>query len=269
MRDAGIFLDFARDLVREAGERIFSDAAAQSLVSDTPEKGPLVKGDLAAHALVRERIAEKFPAHALISEESDAREFLPHTWVCDPICGTYNYLRGIPYFAVSVSYLLDGEIQLAAVYNPASRELFHAVKGEGSYLNGKRIQASAVMNLSDAVVDFNVNFSSVSERALGKRLFTFLSPPTTARLRLTESANLDLAYVACGRYDAYLHPSDKIWDKTAGKLLVEEAGGYVTDFGEKDHFTLLGEGVIAANGALLRPLKEAVSGLFTDNEKEL
>ena len=263
MPDSSALLDFAKNLAREAGERILSDVKERVAVSDTAEKGPLAKGDLAAHEIVLEKINGKFPDHTLISEEGETRQKLGrHTWICDPICGTYNYLRGIPYFAIGLSYLIDEEIQICVIYNPVSRELFHAVKGGGSYLNNQKIRVSPENNLRDAVVDFNVNFSSPLDQEKGKTLFSLLCPPVVARLRLTESANLDLAYVACGRYDAYLHPSDKIWDKTAGKLLIEEAGGIVMDFSKEDRFSLFEQGVIATNEALMKPLKLAISGMF-------
>lgn len=263
MDDSVAFLDFAKTLSRKAGGQILSDMKEGVLLSDTLGKGPLAKGDLAVHELVRENIKKTFPNHSLISEEGTSEQELSHhTWVCDPICGTYNFLRSIPYFAVSLSLLRDGEIVLSVIYNPVSHELFHAVRGEGSYLNDQQIRVSKRKHLSEAVVNVNVNFSFTEDQEKGRKLFSLLCPPSVARLRITESANLDLAYVACGRYDAYLHPSDKIWDRTAGKLLVEEAGGTVLDFSRENRFTLSAVGVIATNGDLMEPLKRAIDDIF-------
>ena len=262
MQHDSVLLNFAKNLVREVGERIFSESEKRFILSDSIEKGMLTTGDLKSHEMIYERIKERFPDHTFFSEEGERKQILHHTWICDPICGTYNYIRGIPYFAIGLSYLLDGRIRFSIVYNPVSRELFHAVKGEGSYLNDLKIRVSSVSKLSEGLVGFNVNFYSSFDQERGKNLFSLLCPPIVARLRLNESANLDLAYVACGRYDAYLHPSDKTWDKTAGKLLVEEAGGKVFDFSKEDCFTLLGNGVIATNGELMAPLKVAVSEIL-------
>lgn len=257
-------LNFAKKLVREAGDASLFGDNGRSVLSETVTRGPLTIGDLKLHELIQRKIKERFPDHTFFSEEGERKQILHHTWICDPICGTYNYIRGIPYFAIGLSYLLDGRIRFSIVYNPVSRELFHAVKGEGSYLNDLKIRVSSVTKLSEGLVDFNVNFYSSFDQERGKKLFSLLCPPIVARLRLTESANLSLAYVACGRYDAYLHPSDKIWDKTAGKLLVEEAGGKVLDFSKVDRFTLLGKGVLAANGTLMKPLKIAISEIFEE-----
>lgn len=252
-------LEFALNLVREAGQAVIKNE--RGVLSDTKEKGPLAEGDLLSHKIISEKIKQNFPGHILISEENEqSQEIGRETWVCDPICGTYNYLRGIPYFAVGLSYLKNGERELGIVYNPAREEMFFAVKGAGAYLNGERIQVGGKEKLGEAVVNFNSNFSSPEGCSKGKELFSRLCPPVVARLRLTESANLDLAYVACGRYDAYLHPLDKIWDKTAGKILVEEAGGIVLDFSQEDVYSPFGKGVIATNKKLMKPLKSVIYG---------
>lgn len=259
MNNTNLLFDFARTLSRRAGEQIRTDMTERFLVSDTAEKGPLAKGDINAHRLVEAALREKFPEHTLFSEEGKQVEIAPHTWICDPICGTYNFLRGTPYFAFSLCYLYERVTRFAIIYNPISDEFFHAIKGEGSFLNGERIHVSPVRELRHAVVDFNVNFSAPNEQHMGVQLFSLLCPPATARLRLTESANLDLAYVACGRYDAYIHPSDKVWDKTAGKLIIEEAGGEVVDFSADRMFTLAARGAIATNGLLTSELLSSLT----------
>lgn len=256
-------LDFAKDLVQETGELILSTQEKRSILSNTPDKGILAEGDLSAHKIILEKIKQAFPDHVLISEENERKQDLgTDTWICDPICGTYNYTHGIPYFAIGLSYLKDGEIKFGIIYNPVSGELFQAARGEGAYLNDEKIKVSERANLSAAIVDFNCNFSSVSDREKGRKLFSLLCPPVTARLRLTESANLDLAYVACGRYDAYLHPSDKVWDQTAGKILIEEAGGQVLNFSRADEYSIFSPGVIATNGKITKELKSMIAEML-------
>jgi myo-inositol-1(or 4)-monophosphatase len=252
-------LSYAIGFVREAGEAILASSEKKLVLSNTQDKGILAEGDIVAHKVILEKIKEKFPEHSLISEEGDINNNLASdTWICDPICGSYNYTQGVPYFATGLSYLKDGKVQISIIYNPATKELFYAVKDNGAYLNEEKIKVSNKDNLKNAVINFNSNFSSVEGCEKGKELFLSLCPPVTSRLRLTESANLDLAYVACGRYDAYIHPSDKVWDKTAGKLLIEEAGGQVLDFAKSDQYSIFGRGVIATNGKITEQLKSAV-----------
>lgn len=265
MSDNHPISNFARNLVREVGEIIISNYSKRLVLSDTLEKGPLAQMDIDVHRAIEIKISKAYPEHFLISEEGSVDgDLKSDTWICDPICGTYNFIQGIPYFAIGLSYLKNGKIQIGIIYNPVTQELFFAEYGKGAYLNDKRIQVSSKEKLEGAVVNFNANFSSPKGCGEGKELFSSLCPPATARLRLTESANLDLAYVACGRYDAYIHPSDKVWDKTAGKIIVEEAGGQVLDFSRENKYSTFSKGVIATNGKLTEEIKLAISTMFVN-----
>ena len=244
--------------------RIVLDAGAllrtldpHRVVSDAPGKGLLLEADLEVDRFVVAELGGRFPDHLVVTEErSGAVSPTGSMWILDPVCGTFNFARGIPYYAIGLSYWRDGEAQAAAIHNPASGELFTATRGGGAWLGDSRLSVSRTSRLGDAVICFNSNMSSPAGREQGRELFDRLCPPRTARLRLTESANLDLAFVAAGRYDGYVHPTDNIWDVAAGFLLVSEAGGRVSRYPAPE-FTLTGEGVIASNDALFDSLRSA------------
>lgn len=214
----------------------------------------MTAADLAVDRLIADRLAAAFPEDGRLSEESDGRE-AAGMWVVDPIDGTGNFARGIPHFAISIAYVLNGRIELGIVYDPASKELFSAMRGRGAHCGDRRMQVSdasrkttvievghasrnptpAYLGLLDAVLGQGYGFCQLGSAALG------------------------LAYVADGRIDGYCELSLYAWDVLAGKLLIEEAGGWCSAI-PIDGAASEGHPVLAAAGDLAEPLR-ALTGI--------
>lgn len=175
-------------------------------------------------------IHKKFPDHAILAEESgQGKEKSECRWIIDPLDGTTNYIHGFPFFSVSIGLEVRGQRQIGIVYDPLHDELFHAEKGKGAFLNGKKISVSRRTDPREALIATGFPFR------IHKRLDEYL--PTfrailleVAGLRRAGSAALDLAYTACGRVDGFWEMGLSPWDICAGALLVEEAGGIFSGF---------------------------------------
>jgi len=180
--------------------------------------------DVRAQALITEHLLARFPDHAIYGEEGIAgNQTSDFQWIVDPIDGTVNFFYGIPHFCISIALRERGEIILGVIYDPMRDEMWQVEQGGEATLNGKTIQVSARDKLSDAVLSIGFAKSKTTIAAGLPVLEYFVS--RARKCRLMGSAALDLAYVACGRLDAYLESSVSLWDVAAGKLLVEAAGG--------------------------------------------
>ena len=152
-------------------------------------------------------------------------------WCIDPIDGTSNFVHGLPYFAISVALIRDGVTVLGVVYDPVGKECFAAERGRGAFLNGMRMHKHSVSKeLSGALA--NVDLKRLSDKLAAK----IASQPPYASQRNFGASTLDWCYTAAGRFDAYLHGGQKLWDYAAGSLILEEAGGHVCSL-EHDDFT--------------------------------
>lgn len=150
-------------------------------------------------------------------------------WCIDPIDGTSNFVRGLPYFAISVALIRDGRSVLGVVYDPVAKEFFAAERGRGAFLNGARLQKQGIAKeLSEALANVDM------KRLDGKLSCALAGKPPYASQRNFGASTLDWCYTAAGRYDAYLHGSQKLWDYAAGSLVLEEAGGYVCSLQHDD-----------------------------------
>ena len=180
----------------------------------------------------RAMIAGRFPDHVVLGEEFSSRGDRdvtpPFCWVFDPVDGTTNYAHGLPIFCSSLALEIEGEIAVGAVYDPTRRELFTAERGQGAWLNGQPLRVSAADELIDSllVTGFHYGIQRDPEDLVG--LFREFIAKSRAVRRLG-SAALDLAYVACGRVDAFWERGLNSWDMAAGLILVREAGGFVSD----------------------------------------
>ncbi len=183
---------------------------------------------LAEKEIIRE-LRRAFPDHAFLCEESGALGQARYTFVIDPLDGTSNFLHGIPHYAVSIGLLEGDEPLHAVVYDPQRNEIFTASRGSGAFLNERRIRISARSELEGAMLV--TGFPPRERKRLRPQLDAVHSLLDEAEdIRRTGSAALDLAYVACGRADAYFEAGVKPWDIAAGMLLVREAGGRCIDF---------------------------------------
>ena len=238
-------------------------------------KGPrnfVTAADRRAEETVREELAKARPDYGFLGEEGGAHagSDKSHRWIVDPLDGTTNFLHGIPHFAVSIALERDGVIVAGIVYNPANDELFVAERGKGAYLNDKRIRVAARARLAEAVVACGLPHYGRGDLALARHEIA-AAQQNFAGLRRYGAATLDLAWVACGRLDAYWERDLAPWDLAAGSLLVREAGGFVSDCdGKGDIFTA--RQVVAGNDTmhreLLRLLKEAATDAGKDAIRE-
>jgi myo-inositol-1(or 4)-monophosphatase len=227
-------------------------------------KGPrnfVTAADRRAEEIVREELGKARPDYGFLGEEGGAIEGADksHRWIVDPLDGTTNFLHGIPHFAVSIGLERNGAIVAGLVYNPANDDTFLAERGKGAYLNDKRIRVAGRLKLAEAVVACGLPHYGRGDLALARHEIA-AAQQNFAGLRRYGAAALDLAWVACGRLDAYWERDLSPWDIAAGSLLVREAGGFVTDLDGGDEIFAKNQ-VVAGNDTmhheLLRLLKEA------------
>ncbi len=203
--------------------------------------------DIQSQELITRHLLESFPDHAIFGEEGIAgNQASPWQWIVDPIDGTVNFFYGIPHFCISIALRHGEEIIVGVIYDPMRDEMWQVEKGGIPTLNGKPIAVSERTQLCDAVL--SVGFSK-TKTTISAGLPTLEKYVQKARkCRLMGSAALDLAYVACGRLDAYIESSVSLWDVAAGKLLVETAGGSYQATPREDYPEKIA--VIASNGRI-------------------
>lgn len=250
-------LEFLFPVVREVGKFLLQSLGnAQSIQL----KGPanlVTEMDRRSEAHLIQAIRARYPDHAILSEEAGALaggSGQPE-WILDPIDGTTNYVHGLPYFCVAVALRRGLQLQAGLVYYPYVDDLYWAERGGGAFLNGKPLRVSATPLLADALLA--TGFPSDLSRAPDTNVEHFLAlMPKTRAIRRLGSASLDLCNVAAGRLDGSWQPTMLIWDVAPGAIIVEEAGGQVTDFaGQAGAY----EGNIAAsNGKIHAALVEVL-----------
>jgi myo-inositol-1(or 4)-monophosphatase len=255
------FLSFAIEAVRTAGEiqlarfehdvRVRAKGAAD-IVTDT---------DIEIETRIRALIGERFPEHRVLGEEIENETALgaggpAPCWLLDPIDGTVNFAHGLPFFCVSLALEIDGVVEVGAVYEPVRRELFTAERGSGAALNGRRIGVSTTATVGQAVLGTGFPHNATTRVRAMEALLGEAAIRARAVRRLG-SAALDLSYVAAGRLDAFWDRDLKPWDTAAGALVVQEAGGVVTDL-DGTPFSCHRGGVLASNGALHDPVLQLI-----------
>jgi myo-inositol-1(or 4)-monophosphatase len=184
--------------------------------------------DREAEATIIQTLLDAYPDHAIVAEESGEHGASDYVWFVDPLDGTTNFVHGYPQFAVSIGLTVRGELDQAVIFDPVRDELFTATRGAGAQLNNRRIRVSNCHKLEHSLLatGFPVRDIARLDRYL-PTLAAFL--PRTAGVRRAGAASLDLAFVACGRLDGFWEFGLHAWDIAAGALLVQEAGGIVTE----------------------------------------
>jgi myo-inositol-1(or 4)-monophosphatase len=206
--------------------------------------------DRAAEATIIETLKDAYPQHSILAEESGLSQTdSEYQWIIDPLDGTTNFLHGFPQYCVSIALALKGVVQHGVVYDPTRNDLFIASKGGGAFLNERRIRVSKVIYMKDALVGTGFPFKEFKQFDRYIKMFKDVTVASSA-VRRPGAAALDLAYVACGRYDAFWEMGLSRWDMAAGTLLIKEAGGLVADFAGDDKYLDTGE-VVAATPKLL------------------
>jgi myo-inositol-1(or 4)-monophosphatase len=185
--------------------------------------------DRAAEEAIIDIVRKAYPDHGFVAEESGATSpDAEYRWIIDPLDGTTNFIHGFPQYGVSIAIEHRRALAHAVVYDPVKNELFTASKGRGAFLNDRRVRVSKCTRLGEALVGTGFPFKEVSRLDLYVRQLARLMQ-ASAGVRRAGAASLDLAYVACGRLDAFWELGLSPWDMAAGTLLIQEAGGLVGD----------------------------------------
>ncbi|MFO7445976.1 MAG: inositol monophosphatase family protein [Ignavibacteriaceae bacterium] len=235
-------------IAKEAGELIRKKFRSEVQIQFKSNETDLVtEVDKASEKIITDFIRKKYPEHGILAEEGgESLTGAEYRWVIDPIDGTTNFAHGLPIFSVSIGIQKNGETIAGVVYDVMQDVVYSAEKGSGSYANGKKILVSKndILRHGVLVTGFPYNISANPDSALD----IFVALTKSARgIRRLGSAAIDLCYVACGVFDAFwevhLHP----WDMCAGMLLVEEAGGIITDF-HGNKIDIFSKKILASNG---------------------
>ncbi len=262
-----VWVPAAAVIAREAGARL-REFYAQGVETEYKGDVDLVTvADRAMEKLIHTRLGEAFPEHGIFGEEG-TRERLDaeFRWYVDPLDGTTNFAHGFPQFCVSLGLEQrpagtkpdeDGTLVAGVVYDPMRDELYAAERGRGATLNGRPMHVSHAKEMAEALLA--TGFPSRKRHASPNIHFYQEFTLRSHGVRRAGSAALDLAYVACGRLDAFWEFNLNPWDTAAGILLVEEAGGRVTDYAGQ-HYRLASDEILASNG----PIHGELMGLFAD-----
>lgn len=247
-------LEAAINAAKTAGAFLKENFYLEKAVHEESQHDVKIELDLQTQKMIEDDLFEKFPEYAFFGEEGITGAVdSPNQWIVDPIDGTVNYFYGIPHFCVSIALRQAGELTVGVIYDPMMDELWAVQKGEKATLNGKVIHCSPRAEMEKCIVF--VGHGS-TRQAMETGLTRFNSIAKDARkMRITGSAALAMAYISCGRYDAYIEGRISLWDIAAGKLLVEAGGGVVK---LEEHPTEPDKLVIAASNGQL-PLENYLS----------
>lgn len=253
--------EFASEVAKEAG-RLLKGMERPGIKIDYKGAIDLVtEADLRAEGLIIRRIKEKFPDHAVLSEEVGGdRPGAEHLWIVDPLDGTTNYAHSYPIYAVSIAVEMRGEVVAGAVYDPTLDELFAASKGSGASLNGSEIRVSGIEDLDKSLLA--TGFPYYYRERPHEILALFKDFLLRAQgIRRAGSAALDLCALACGRFDGFWELGLKPWDTAAGSLILTEAGGAITKM-DGTAFDIRVPELLASNGAIHEQMLAVVKGVM-------
>lgn len=256
------YLEVAIAAAKEAGRIQRIHLGDLHKVEFKGEINPVSEVDKLCDKAITQIILEAFPDHDLLTEESPFKgKGSPFKWVIDPIDGTTNYIRGFPFFCVSIALEIEGEIELGVVYDPLFDELFQAQTGKGAFLKGRRISVSGTRVLDRSFLTTGFPYDIRQHGDFYLRFFREFMMKSIA-IRRPGSAALDLCYVAAGRFDGYWELKVHPWDVAAGILVVTEAGGKVTDF-KGGVFSIYDEDIIASNGWIHEEMLQVIQEIDT------
>ena len=243
----------SRSLIRDFGE-------IENLQVSTKGPGDFVtSADKRTEKILIEEIQKAHPEHGIITEETGIinKSNVEKKWIIDPIDGTMNFLNGIPQFAISIAYEEKGEIICGVIFNPILNEMFVAEKGNGAYLNNSRIRVSNKKKIKDALL---VTGGPKGNSKIKNKIFSeYINVSNNvSNVRKFGSAALDMAYVACGRFDGYWQRELNYWDVAAGIIILKEAGGLINFF-EDDENNPLKKNIIASNSNIHNELLDLIS----------
>ncbi|HWJ87014.1 MAG TPA: inositol monophosphatase family protein [Pelagibacterium sp.] len=244
-----------RGLIRDFGE-------VENL--QVSRKGPadfVSVADKRAEKVIMEELLKARPTYSFLMEEGGEIKGTDgmHRWIIDPIDGTTNFLHGIPLFAVAIALERSGEIVSSLVFNPVMDELFVAEKGNGAWLNNRRLRMAGRRHLSEAVVSTGIKLTGKPTDAVSLRQVAHITP-AVAGVRRTGSISIDLAWLAAGRFDGVWEDRLAPWDIAPGLLLIKEAGGFITDYTGGNDAVAKGQ-VVAGNEPIHAALLKSVQAV--------
>ena len=258
MPDTQKIQNIAQKAAEEAGKILLSYYGKLYKISKKENAGIVTEADKAAEEKIITLIKEHFPDHSILAEESGLHEHAsPYKWLIDPLDGTTNFSRQIPFFCVSIGVEQNKELITAAIFDPIHKELFTAQKGKGAFCNGKKISVSKISQWEETL--FITGFAYQKDMILKQelaRLEPFLQK--SHGIRRTGSAAWDLCQVACGHFDGFWEKYLKPWDVAAGMLIVQEAGGKVTRY-DGNTATVYDHEIVASNGLIHDRMIRALS----------
>lgn len=260
MSNSSLYLTTAVEAVVRAGDVMLEKFGTDVRVDMKGAIDLVTEVDVAIEREFRAMIAERFPDHLVFGEEMGGSATAPEglCWVFDPIDGTTNFAHGLPIFCSSLALEVNGEAQIAAVYDPTRKELFTAERGGGAFLNGKPMRVSSQDTLLESVLVTGFPYDVHSRVAEIVGLFGQFVGRARAVRRLG-SAAIDLCYVAAGRLDGFWERDLNAWDISGGALLVHEAGGTLSNF-RGEAFSSRGRDVVASNGRIHPAMLEVIAG---------
>ena len=246
-------LKASRSLIRDFGE-------VENLQVSTKGPGDFVtSADRRTEKILIDELQKAHPEFGIVTEESGIinKSNKKNRWIIDPIDGTMNFLNGVHQFAISIGYEEEGEIKCGVIFNPILNEMFLAEKGNGAYLNNKRIRVSNKKKIKDALV---VTGGPKGSSKIKDKIFSeYINVSNNvSNVRKFGSAALDMAYVACGRFDGYWQRELNYWDIAAGIIILKEAGGFV-DFFEEDENLPFKKNILATNANIHDELKDLIN----------
>lgn len=267
-------LNIALRAARDAGKLIVrSMNRLDSLsVQEKAAKDYVSEIDRAAEQSIVNSLLKAHPDHSILGEEGSViggkGAGADYQWIIDPLDGTTNYLHGIPHFAISIACKYRGRLEHAVVYDPMRDEEFTASRGRGAMLNGRRLRVTKRQSLTHAVIATGFPFRDEQMDHIDNYLEMFKSlAGQSAGIRRAGAASLDLAYVAAGRYDGFWEYGLSEWDMAAGALLIQEAGGLISDFNGDHHFLEKGH-VVAATPKCFRAILTSIQPFVPDSFKD-
>ena len=220
------YLEAADNAARAAGKLLRQNFQHPQRVNSALPHDIKLEIDVQVQELTTKLLLEEFPEHSLYGEEGIVGDqSSEHQWVVDPLDGTVNYFYGIPHFCVSIALRVRSEIMVGVIYDPVREEMWTGQKGEVPRLNGQAFHVSDRADLAEAVISVGLSKTGITIEAGLPVLQRMIH--RARKCRLLGSAALDMAYVACGRFDAYIEQGISLWDIAAGWLLIETAGGTV------------------------------------------
>ena len=247
----------AREAVLKAGRMLRENIGKSSEISYKGTVDLVTNFDTQAQRVIFDHLSSCFPDHDYLAEEGlNQNKGAEFRWIIDPLDGTTNYAHHFPVFTVSIALEREGEVVLGLIYDPMREEMFSAVKGEGAFLNGEKIRVSAVDDLNKSLLatgfPYDIRASKVNNITHFNNFLTRVQG-----IRRCGSAAMDLCYVASGRFDGFWELKLSPWDMAAGALIVQEAGGLISDF-QNGEFTIYGAEILASNGLIHQQIVEVL-----------